>query len=219
LKLKIALLILAILVLAAFSPAMQGVQRFTGILAQYITVSGNSNLQGYLPNRSQFLRYQDVAAAPAIFAAATAIPTIQALTPGELLGIETPRNLKITWTTTTTATAGNITVTGIDARGNSAMDIIAVAAVSGTQTLVGNVAFVSISAVDLYSTRAETATITIVGGQKFGLPKIPLAAGDVYLLTVNATPQAAPTVSTTYGTFDPVSTPAASVDYNVWLKQ
>lgn len=61
--------------------------------------------------------------------------------------------------------------------------------------------------------------MTVTGGQKFGLPYLPEVAGDVYHVTVNLTPQAAPTVNTANGTFDPVSTPAAAVDYNVWVKQ
>jgi hypothetical protein len=117
-----------------------------------------------------------------------------------------------------TTTAGNITVAGIDARGNSASELVAVSAVSGTQTLSGVVPWQSITSFTL-PTRTEAITITVTGGQKFGLPIIPEAAGDVYHVTVNATPQAAPTVNATYGTFDPVSTPAANVDYNVWMKQ
>lgn len=168
-------------------------------------------------NQSLVLRYQDVAAAPSIRAQATVLATVSALTTN-ILGIETPRNLNLTYTTATTATAGNITVAGVDARGNSTTELIAVSAVSGTQTLAGVVPWVSITSITL-PTRTENVTLTVAGGQKFGLPLLPSAAGDLYHLTVNATPQTAPTVNTTYGTFDPVSTPAANVDYNVWIKQ
>jgi hypothetical protein len=118
----------------------------------------------------------------------------------------------------TTATAGNITVAGIDARGTSTTELVAVGAVSGTQTLAGVVPWASITSLALPA-RTEAVTLTVVGGQLFGLPLIPNAAGDLYHLTVNETPQAAPTVNTTYGTFNPVSTPAADVDYNMWVKQ
>jgi hypothetical protein len=187
------------------------------ITANDITASGNLTLTGNIANRSLFLRYQDIAAAPDIYAEAGVVSTTTSITTS-ILGIETPRNAVVTWQTVTTATAGNITVAGVDARGSSTTELIAVGAVSGTQTLTGVVPWASVTSFTLPS-RTEAVTLTVKGGQKFGLPVIPPAAADVYHVTVNETPQAAPTVNTTYGTFDPVSTPAADVDYNVWMKQ
>jgi hypothetical protein len=181
------------------------------------TITGDVTLSGNIANRSLFLRYQDVAAAPDIYAEAGVVSATTSITTS-ILGIETPRNAVVIWTTETTSTAGNITVAGIDARGNSTSELIAVGAVSGTQTLAGVAPWQKISSLAL-PTRTEAVTLTVKGGQRFGLPLLPAAAGDVYHLTVNATPQAAPTVNATYGTFDPVSTPAANVDYNVWVKQ
>lgn len=172
---------------------------------------------GSLANRSLFLRYQDVAAAPTIRTGAGVVSTTTSITTS-ILGIDTPRNVVISWQTVTTATTGTITVSGVDARGSSTTDLISVGAVSGTQTLVGVVPWVSITSFAL-PVRTEAVTLTVTGGQRFGLPIIPAAAGNLYHLTVNATPQTAPTVNATVGTFDPVSTPAANVDYNVWIKQ
>lgn len=192
---------------------LTGDQTITGDVG----ITGDLTLIGNMPNRSLYLRYQDVAAAPSIYAEAGVVSTTTSITTS-ILGIETPRNVVLTWVTVTTATAGNVTVTGVDARGDSASELVAVGAVSGTQTLTGSVPWQSISSFAL-PTRTEAVTLTVAGGQKFGLPLVPQAAGDVYHLTVNATPQIAPTVNITYATFDPVSTPAANVDYNVWVKQ
>lgn len=182
-----------------------------------LDLTGDTTFTGNLTGRSLYLRYQDVAAAPSIRAAAGVVSTTTSITTS-ILGIETPRNVVLTWQTITTATAGNVTVAGVDARGASATELIAVGAVSGTQTLTGVVPWQSVTSLAL-PTRTEAVTLTVAGGQKLGLPLVPQAAGDLYHLTVNETPQAAPTVNTTYGTFDPVSTPAADVDYNVWIKQ
>lgn len=182
-----------------------------------LIVNDDLTVDGNITERSLYLRYQDVAAAPSIRAQATVVATVQALTTN-ILGIDTPRNLKLTYTTATTATAGNITVAGIDARGLAATELIAVSAVSGTQTLTGVVPWQSVTSITLPA-RSENVTLTAAGGQRFGLPIVPKAVADVYHVTVNKTPQAAPTVNATYGTFDPVSTPAADVDYNVWMKQ
>ena len=182
-----------------------------------LVINDDLTVDGNITERSLYLRYQDVAAAPSIRAQATVVATVQALTTN-ILGIDTPRNLQLTYTTATTATAGNITVAGIDARGLAATELIAVSAVSGTQTLTGVVPWQSITSITLPA-RSENVTLTAAGGQRFGLPIVPKAVGDVYHVTVNKTPQAAPTVNATYGTFDPVSTPAADVDYNVWMKQ
>ena len=182
-----------------------------------VDITGDVTLTGNLTGRALHVRYQDVAAAPAVRAQATVVATMQAVS-SNILGIETPRNLKITYTTATTATAGSITVAGVDARGVSTTELIAVAAVSGTQTLTGAVPWVSVTSLTLPE-RSENVTLTVVGGQKFGLPIVLQASSELYHLTVNATPQAGPTVDATYGTFDPVSTPAANVDYNVWVTQ
>lgn len=170
-----------------------------------------------IANQSLLLRYQDVAAAPNIRAAAAVVSQTTSITTS-LLGIEYPRNVVITLASDTQRTAGDITVAGTDARGNSTTEILAMTATTTTQTLTGNVPWKSVSSFTIPS-QTIAITFTATGGQKFGLPLLPSAAGDLYHLTVNATPQTAPTVSTTYGTFDPVSTPAANVDYNVWVKQ
>lgn len=231
----------------AFAPSPQGIQRFKTIYTDYIinaktittsdanvtddlavtddasvggdlAVTGDVTLSGEfdISNRANFWRYQDVAAAPSVRAAAGVVSATTSITTS-WLGIAVPRNLVVTWQTVTTATAGNITVAGVDARGVSTSELIAVGAVSGTQTLTGAMPWASVTSFTL-PTRTEAVTLTVAGGQKFGMPLIPDAAADVYHLTVNLTPQAAPTVNTTYGTFDPVSTPAANVDYDVWVK-
>lgn len=177
------------------------------------SVDGNGNTSS---NASQFLRYQDVAQAPSIRAIATSIATTTTSLTTSILGIETPRNAVLLYDSNgITATAGTITLTGVDARGNATTEDLTVAAQTANQTLTGNVAWSSISQIDLQSSRTEVISLTVTGGQKFGLPLIP---SDLYHLTVNATPQTAPTVNSTYGTFDPVSTPASNVDYNVWVK-
>jgi hypothetical protein len=221
-KLNLAMLALFLVLLSAFS--YQGIQRITTLYVQNLRVTTGAEFQGSstftgattFVGRSTFIRIQDADAAPSIRAAATVIATVSAVS-SNILGIEYPRNLSITYATVTTATAGNITVVGVDARGLAATELIAVTAISGTQTVTGVVPWKSVTSLTL-PTRAEDVTLTVAGGQLFGLPYVPAAAGDVYHLTVNKTP-AVPTVDTTYGTFNPVSTPAANVDYNVLMKQ
>lgn len=238
------LLLLFALLLVGFAPAEQGIQRFKEIVVQVLTVTGNAELRGnlavtgnttvtgdltvddvtaddltvtHLTGRSLFLQYQDVAQAPSIYAAASVVSTTNSITTS-ILGIDTPRNLVISLSSDAQRAAGNITVTGVDARGAAATEVLAMTAITDAQTLTGVVPWVSVSG---FSLPAQTVAITfsVAGGQKFGLPILPEAAGDLYHLTVAATPQAAPTVNATYGTFDPVATPAAGVDYDVWLKQ
>ena len=232
-RLKLLLLVLSMVILTGF--AYQGIQRIATLYVQTLRVTNSGEFQGTntftgpstftgavtansvtLVGRSTFIRIQDADAAPSVRAAATVIATVSAVS-SEILGIEYPRNLSITYLTATTATVGNITVVGIDARGLAATELIAVAAISGSQTLVGAAPWKSVTSLTL-PTRAEDVTLTVAGGQLFGLPYVPASAADVYHVTVNKTP-AVPTVDTTYGTFNPVSTPAANVDYNVWMKQ
>jgi len=68
-----------------------------------VDITGDVTLTGNLTGRALHVRYQDVAAAPAVRAQATVVATMQAVS-SNILGIETPRNLKITYTTATTAT-------------------------------------------------------------------------------------------------------------------
>jgi hypothetical protein len=232
-KLNIWLLILAVVLLAGFVPIMQGIQNFKEIRSETIknskttttedlvinddlTLGGDLTGVDHFVGRSTFIRIQDADAAPSIRAAATVVATVSAVTE-EILGIQYPRNLSITYVTVTTATVGSITVVGVDARGVAATELVAVAAISGSQTLTGVVPWQSVTSLTL-PTRAEDVTLTVAGGQLFGLPYVPAAAADVYHVTVNKTP-AVPTVDTTYGTFNPVSTPAANVDYDVLMKQ
>jgi hypothetical protein len=232
-KLNTWFVILTVFLLAGFVPVMQGIQRFVEIRTETIknsktitsedlvinddmTLAGDLTGVDHFIGRSTFIRIQDADAAPSIRAAATVVATVSAVTE-EILGIQYPRNLSITYVTVTTATAGSITVVGVDARGLAATELIAVAAISGSQTLTGVVPWQSVTSLTL-PTRAEDVTLTVAGGKLFGLPYVPAAAADVYHLTVNKTP-AVPTVDTTYGTFDPVATPAANVDYDVLMKQ
>lgn len=232
-KLSILFIILATVLTVGFTPILQGIQRFVEIRTDTIknaktittedlvvnddvTLSGDLAGVDHFVGRSTFIRIQDADAAPSIRAAATVLATVSAVS-SNLLGIEYPRNLSITYATATTATVGNITVVGVDARGLAATELIAVTAISGSQTVVGVVPWQSVTSLTL-PTRAEDVTLTVAGGQLFGLPYVPVDAADVYHLTVNKTP-AVPTVDTTYGTFNPVSTPAAAVDYNVLMKQ
>ena len=225
-------LILAVLFLSAFAPVWQR-QVYDWLVVKKLTVQEggatfNSDLTAddvtvddltvtHLVSRSTYLRDQDVAAAPNIYVAAS-IPTTTTVIATSVLGIETPRNAVIALTSDVTRTAGSLVVAGVDARGNAASEVLAMTASASLETLTGAVPWVSITSFTV-PTQTAAFTLTVTGGQRFGLPIIPEVAGDVYHLTVNATPQAAPTINATYGSFDPVSTPAASVDYNVWMKQ
>lgn len=243
----VILLALVILTLAAFAPFLQS-QRFAYVITRKllvqeggatfnsgvvfndaVTLTGNTTqtgdvaltgdltLNGNFAGRSLFLQYQDVAAAPSIYAAAEVVSTTNSITTS-ILGIDTPRNAVVVLESDLQRAAGNITLAGIDARGNAATEILAMTAITDAETLTGNVPWVSITSFTIPA-QTNSFTLTVTGGQKFGLPLVPQAAGDLYHLTVAATPQAAPTVNATYGTFDPVATPAAGVDYDVWLKQ
>jgi hypothetical protein len=187
--------------------------KFQGTEVAVMQPSGNLSIDGQV----DFWRYQDVPAAPDVFAEAAVISTTTTLTSGQFLGVAVSRNVVLTWVTVTTATAGNVTVTGVNARGVADTDVIAVGAVSGTQTLTGDTPFQAVTSMTLPA-RTEALTLTVKGGQLFGLPRLPNAAGDLYHLTVNLTP-AVPTVNPTLGTFNPVVTPAAGVDYDVWMRK
>lgn len=240
------LALLLVILLAGFAPVEQGIQRFNTIISRVLTVqtraefqgpatfaagisaddltlsddltvTGDATLSGNLPGRALALRYQDVNAALTVYAEAAVATTTTTITTS-LLGIDYPRNLVITLASDAQRSAGNIVVSGVDARGSAATEIFAMTAITDPETLTGNVPWVNISSIAI-PTQTNPFTLTVAGGQKFGLPHLPQAAGDVYHLTVNATPQAAPTVNATYGTVDPVSTPAANVDYTILMRQ
>lgn len=183
-------------------------------------VGGDLALTGNFSARSLMLRLQDVAddASNNVRAAAGVISTTSSITTS-ITNPDYPRNVKVTYQTVTTATAGSFTVTGVDARGEATTDVLAVGAISGTQTLTGLVPWASVTSFTMPGSRTEAVTLTVGLGEKFGLPLLPVVAGDVFMVTVGNVFTTAYTVNTTYGTVLPTADVAANDDFTIWVKQ
>lgn len=181
-----------------------------------VTVGGN------ILTRALAIRLQDVAndASNNVLAATGVVSTTTSVTTS-ITNPDYPRNVVVSYQTTTTATATSLTIAGVDARGTSTSEALAVAAISGTQTLTGSVPWASITSFTWPTTRTEAVTLTVGLGEKFGLPLLPAASGDVFFVTLNNTYQNAVsyTVNITYGTVLPIADVAANDDFSIWVKQ
>lgn len=183
-------------------------------------VGGDLTVSGNITNRALAIRYQDVANDDAdnVYSAAAVISTTTVVSTS-ITNPDYPRNVVLSYQTTTTATALSLTVAGVNARGSSTSEVIAVGAVSGTQTLTGNMPWASITSFTWSVTRTEAVTFSVGLGEKLGLPVIPVAAGDVFFVTENNAYITAYTVNTTYGTVLPTADIVANDDFTIWVRQ
>jgi hypothetical protein len=175
----------------------------------------------HIADRAAMLRIQDALVANEytnILAAINVPTTTTSITSSSLTQPDYPRNLVISYTTTTTATTGTLTVAGVDARGSSTSEELTVSAISGTQTITGSVPWAVITSLTL-PTQTEELSASIGTGNALGLPIVPTASSDVFMVTKNNVYTTAYTVDTTYGAVAPTVDVAANDDFSIWFKQ
>jgi len=178
-----------------------------------VTISGN------IGTRALVLRLQDVADDTATnVLAATAVATTTSSITTNITNPDYPRNVVVTLSSTAQRAAGNITITGVDARGTATTELLAMTAITATQILTGNVPWAGITSVAI-PTQTGAFTISVGLGEKFGLPLLPVASGDVFKVTKTNVATTAYTVNTTYGTVDMTADVSANDDFGIWVKQ
>jgi len=216
----LALMMLAA-VIAPIAAQGGGLSRnpFDWVIAKQLTVNG------YITDRSTALRLQDVKVrgggnVRAETEATTGTTTITST----FTNPDYPRNIEITiaqktGTYTGIRTAGNIYIYGIDARGISHVDTVAMTAISASQVLTGVVPFATLTQV-VIPAQTFPVSVTLSLGKKFGLTKAPLVStGDVFFFTANNTYTSSFTVDKANGTAQPTTDPTANDDYTIWFKQ
>lgn len=129
-----------------------------------------------------------------------------------------PRNLQLSYQTTTTATAGSLTVFGVDARGNSTSEVLAITAISGTQTITGSTPFATISKFTL-PIRTHAVTFTVSVGAGMGIGQAPIVTGTVFLVTVNNAVTTSYTVNITKGLVTLSNGLSANDDFTIGYRQ
>lgn len=238
----LVLALLAGLTLPVLAEAGISRQSFEWIVAKVLTVQGNTDLKGDLnvdedvtvtgdvsandltltgniASRALVLRLQDVADDTATnVLAATAVATTTSSITTNITNPDYPRNVVVTLSSTAQRTAGNITLTGVDARGTATTELLAMTAITVSQTLTGNVPWASITSVAI-PTQTRAFTISVGLGEKFGLPLLPVASGDVFKVTKTNVHTTAYTVNTTYGTVGMTADVSANDDFGIWVKQ
>lgn len=197
-----------------------GALAVTGNVAGTGDISANDlTLSGNIASRALVLRLQDVADDTATnVLAATAVATTTHSITTAITNPDYPRNVVVTLSSTAQRTAGNITLTGVDARGTATTELLAMTAITVSQTLTGNVPWASITSVAI-PTQTRAFTISVGLGEKFGLPLIPVASGDVFKVTKTNVHTTAFTVNTTYGTVGMTADVSANDDFGIWVKQ
>jgi parallel beta-helix repeat protein len=108
------------------------------------------------------------------------------------------RNISIT-TTNVTSPSGDVTITGVDVKGNSTTEDITISA-GGTS--YGSKAFATVSKITIPVGVTTDDTVAIGISDKLGLSNIIYASGDVYKVKKNNADATVGTVNTTYGTVD-----------------
>lgn len=216
----LSLMILAAVILPVVAQG-GGLSRnpFDWVIAKQLTVNG------YITDRATALRLQDVKVrGGGNVRAETAVTTGTTTITSTFTNPDYPRNIEITvaqitGTYTNVRTAGNIYIYGIDARGISHVDTVAMTAISASQTLTGVVPFATLTQV-VIPAQSFAISITVSLGKKFGLTKAPLVStSDVFFFTTNNTQSTSFSVDRVNGTVEPTTAPTANDDYTVWFKQ
>ena len=123
-----------------------------------------------------------------------------------------PRNISITNSANST---GDVKIDGVDAKGNTVSDTIAI--LTGG-IAYGVVAFATVSKITIPAGVANPDTITVGISDKLGLSNIIYVSGDVYKVKVNnADDPTIGTVNTTYDTVDCGGINAGD-DITIWYK-
>ncbi|NVM21302.1 MAG: right-handed parallel beta-helix repeat-containing protein [Desulfobacterales bacterium] len=131
---------------------------------------------------------------------------------------DVPRNISIT-TTNVSTPSGDVTITGIDAKGNSTTENITIVAGGNAY---GNKAFSTVSKITIPAGVTSDDTIAVGMSDKLGLSNVIYATGDVYKVKKNNAdyPAASYMVNATYDTVD-VSTGGAITggdDFTVYYR-
>lgn len=222
-RLKLVVLLLSPAVLAGIAVpgilAQSGLSRqpFEWIIAKQLTVDG------FITDRPVTLRLQDVKDDAGGNVVDTEVTTGSTTITTSITNPDYPRNVAVVLTQSTTystevRTAGNVVISGVDARGNPRVEVLAMTAVSTAETLTGSVPWATISQFEI-PVQTFPITVTVSLGKKFGLPKSKLVAtSDVYFFTINNAYTSTVTVDTANATFAPGSV-TANDDFTVWLKQ
>ena len=216
----LSLILLAGAVIVPFVLAQGGLSRqpLEWAIAKQLSV------EGYITDRPIALRLQDVKDdTGGNVLAETSVSTGTTTITSSITNPDFPRNLQITlaqdtniWTAV--RTAGNVLITGVDARGNAKVEVLAMTAISSTEALTGSVPFATITNFQIPA-QSFQISMTVSLGKKFGLPKSRLVAtSDVYFFTVNNTYSSNVTVDRTNATVAPSSV-SANDDLTIWFKQ
>jgi hypothetical protein len=141
--------------------------------------------------------FQDLQAASTtyIHAAITGTGAEQEITTA-ITNPDVPRNISITNSANST---GVVTITGVDAKGNSITDDITLVAGG---TACGDKAFATVSKITVPATVAGADTVTVGISDKLGLSNIVYETGDVYKVKKNNADATIGTVDITNGTVD-----------------
>jgi len=158
--------------------------------------------------------FMDVLAASptAVHSAITGTGAEQEVTTG-ITNPDVPRNVSIT-TTDISSPSGNVTITGIDAKGNSITEDIAI---SAGGTAYGNKAFATVSKITIPDGVTADDTVSVGISDKLGLSNIIYESGDVYKVKKNNADATIGTVNITYGTVD-CATISGGDDFTIYYK-
>ncbi|RLJ01551.1 MAG: hypothetical protein DRP08_05375 [Candidatus Aenigmatarchaeota archaeon] len=165
-----------------------------------------------------YMRYSDLfmdclaASTNYVHSAITGTGAEQEITTG-ITNPDVPRNISIT-TTNNASPSGDVTITGVDARGNSVTENITI--VPGG-TAYGNVAFATVSKITIPAGVSASDTVEVGISDKLGLSNVIYESGDVYKVKKNNADATIGTVNPTYGTVD-CATINAGDDFTIYYK-
>ena len=144
-------------------------------------------------------RFQDLKVASTTYVHADIVGTgeNQDITKG-ISNPDVPRNISIT-TTNNAAPSGNVTITGIDAKGNSATEKITI---SAGAIAYGSKAFATVSMITIPAGVSSSDKVSVGISDKLGLYNVIYAASDVYKKTKNDLEVSIGTVDITNDTVD-----------------
>ena len=133
----------------------------------------------------------------AVHAAITGTGAEQEITTA-IINPDVARNISVT-TSNVSSPSGNVTITGVNAKGNSTTEDIAI---SAGGTAYGSKAFATVSKITIPAGVTADDTVAVGISDKLGLSNIIYASGDVYKVKKNNADATIGTVNTTYGTVD-----------------
>ena len=126
---------------------------------------------------------------------------------------DVPRNISIT-TTNVSSPSGDVTITGVDAKGNSITEDITIVAGS---TAYGNKAFSTVSKITIPAGVTSDDTVAVGMSDKLGLSNVIYETGDVYKAKKNNADITVGTVNVTNGTVD-CATITGGDDFTIYYR-